>query len=343
MNANSEPLSNSPEARDLAALQAQMLRPALRAIQDGGFELGWAVFILLSGLGPYLNTLLIQSRWFSVWTSWIGFLPLLAGAFAAYAVPKMIKRFITWPRTGYVTTPNEPKLAHLVLLMIFGGALGFAINLTFILTSQIHRALNQSGAGGDIHSIVLNGVKLLVCVAVTIYLGPKVISKPKPVSAAYDAKLITEGLKQTASGRRQLRLVKGALLGLFIGLPLLVFGVVFGLMYWSKRATRHAEIHWSQLGMPCFLVATNVALYFMGSGVVLKPNRWKWCVVPAMLLVPVLVAPAIPQPVIPGSMTTIFNPVLPVMLCLGGVWLLSGAITLALFMRRNPVPSADAP
>lgn len=341
MKETSEPFHNSPAA-DLANLQTQMLRPGLRATQDGGFELGWAVFMLLSAVGPYLNALLTQARWFSVWTSWIGFLPLLLGAFAPYAVPKLVKRFVTWPRTGYVATSNEPKLTHLVLLMIFGGALGFAITLPFVLVSQIHRALNGGGLGSDLHSIVLNSVKLLICAAVALYLGRKVIRKRQPVQGAYDAKLITESLKQTASGRKHLRIVKGVLVGLHIGLPLLVFGLVFGLMYWNRPAMRYTEFHWSELGLPSFLVATNLALYFMGSGVVLKPNRWKWFLLPAMVLAPVLVAPAIPRPVMPGSMTTMFDTVLPVMLCLGLVWLLSGAATLGLFMRRNPVPSAEA-
>jgi len=217
-----------------------------------------------------------------------------------------------------------------------------AISLPVILVSQIYRVLHGGGPGSEVHLIVLNAVKLLVCAAVAIYLGPKVIRKPKPIRAAYDAKVITEGLAQTASGRRQLRLVKGTLVAMFIGMPLLVFGVVFGLMHWSKPALRHNELDWWQLGLPCFLVATNLVLYVMASGVVLKPNHWKWFLILAMVLVPVLLAPLVPEPVVPASLSTVFNPVLPVMLCLGGVWFLSGALTLVVFMSRNPVAGAEA-
>jgi hypothetical protein len=77
----------------------------------------------------------------------------------------------------------------------------------------------------------------------------------------------------------------------------------------------------------------------MGSGVVLKPNRWKWFVLPLMLVAPILVAPAIPHPPT-NTLTEIFALLPPVMLCVASVWLFSGTLTLMLFIRRNPVPSA---
>ena len=63
-------------------------------------------------------------------------------------------------------------------------------------------------------------------------------------AAAYDVTLINEGLKQTTGGRKRLRLVRSTLLLIFTGIPLLVCGLVFGLVYLSESVMRHAEIHW---------------------------------------------------------------------------------------------------
>jgi hypothetical protein len=136
----------------------------------------------------------------------------------------------------------------------------------------------------------------------------------------------------------------------------LVCAVVIGLMYWSKSVLPYSEIQspraglpdlmrhpvndWSQLGMAGFLVATNAVLYLMASGVALKPHRWKWLLVPVMLFAPILIAPAIPYPAIRIEMATTFESLPPVMLCVGAVWLLSGGISLILFVRHNPAPSA---
>src|SRR5512143_1605694 len=116
MNNNSENPPRIPEAQELATLQAQMLRPALEVNRDGSFELGWGIAMLCFGLVPYFNAVVTKATWFSSWTAWVCFLPLLCGAFAPYGVPKLIKRFITWPRTGYVANPNDLKLKQLVML-----------------------------------------------------------------------------------------------------------------------------------------------------------------------------------------------------------------------------------
>ncbi len=333
-----------------------MLRPAQTANRDGGFELGWGAALVLFGFGPYLHGLLPRSLWISTWTAWISYLPLLGAAFAPYAIPKLVQRLITWPRAGYVANPNDPKLGYLVTLMVFGGALGFALSLPFVLVSEIRQALSQTGPHSDLHRIILDSIKLVFCAALALYLGPKVIRKRTPLPAAYDAAMIAEGLKQTAPGRRHLRLVKVTILGMLIGLPLLVFGVVFALMYWGGSAFSHPESqasstglpglirqpesHWAQLLLPGFLVSVNVVLYLMGSGVLLKPHRWKWLIVPVLLIAPILIAPIMPFPAGEFESGTIFGPSSQVMLCLGAVWCLSGALTLMLFMRRNPVPSA---
>lgn len=357
MNANSESFSNSPEACHLASFQSKMLRQAQRATRDGGFELGWGVAILMFGLGSYLTPVLPKSLWMSAWTAWIGYVPLFCAAFAPFAIPKLVQRLISAPRAGYIANPNDPKLGDLVMIMIFGSALGFTISLPMVLVSEVRQVMSHSGPPSDIHSIVVHSIKLLVCAALTVYLGPKVIKKPKLSPVAYEASVITHELKQTASGRKHLRLVKFTLMAMFIGLLILLSAIVIGLMFWGGSVLPYSEIHpsqegvpgvirhpgndWSQLGMAGFLVATNALLYLMASGVALKPHRWKWLLVPVMLIAPILIAPSFPRP--KPQLTQTFDSLPPVMLCLGAVWFLSGAISLMLFMRHNPAPSAATP
>ena len=274
----------------------------------------------------------------------MGYLPLICAGFAPYAVPRMIKRFITWPRTGYVANPNDLKLVQLVMLMVFGGALGFSLALPFVLVSEIRGAISQANAHSDLLRIIQHGIELLVCATLTLYLGRKVIRKRQPLPAAYDAALINQGLGQTAAGKKHLRSVGFTLLLMFVGIPVLVCGVVFWLMYWSKSVVRHTEIYWPQLVVLSFLVATNAILYLMGNGFATKQHRWKWLVLPAMLIGPIVVAPAIPYPAVTPELMPALELFPPqVMLVLGLVWCLSGAATLILFVRHNPLPPVETP
>ena len=106
---------------------------------------------------------------------------------------------------------------------------------------------------------------------------------------------------------------------------------------------RHMETQWPQLGILSFLVATNAILYLMGNGVAIKQHRWKWLVLPIMLIGPIVIAPAIPFPAIKPELIPILEPFPPVMLSLGLVWFLSGAATLISFIRHNPTPPAEIP
>lgn len=327
-----------PEARELAALQAQMLRPAANVNRDGSFELGWGLALLCAGFGTYFSVALTHSRWFSGWTSWIGFLPLLMAAFAPYAVPKIIQRFITWPRTGYVANPNEITLGYLIRLMIFGGAVGGCLGLLFTIGYQALNPVNHGRPGADTTKFVWAGIKFLVCLGVVVYLGPKVIRKRRPLPAAYDAAIINSALRQTPAGRSQLRLVKVVIFAMFAGIPICVFGCVIGLALWNRSLLQRTELQGPQVVMASFLVATNALLYIMGGGLALKPNRWKWLLLPVMILAPILLAPVIPNPATGPSVPVIFQGMSPVMLCLGAVWFLSGLIALAIFVRANPLP-----
>ena len=342
MKDNVQCLANVPEVEELAKLQAQMQRPAKNVNMDGSFELGWGTALLCGGLVPYFNALLPKSVWTSWWTVWIGYLPLLCFGFAPYGVPKMIKRFVTWPRTGYVANPSDIKLSQLVMIMVFGGALGYCLVTPFILVSEIREAISRPGVHSDLRSIIWHGIKLAVCATLAVYLGRKTIRKRQPLPAAYDASLINLGLKHTAAGRMTLRTVRFTLLLMFIGIPILVGGVVFGLIYLNKSILRHTELDWPQIGMLSLLVAPNAILYLMANAVAIKQHRWKWLMLAIILIGPVVVAPAIPYPAVKLELLSGMESFPPVILSMGLVWFLSGAATLISFIRHNPLPPTEA-
>jgi len=335
--------SSIPELEDLRKLQGQMERAAQNVNVDGSFELGWGTAVLCFGLGAYFNAVLPKSVWTSWWTAWIGHLPLICAAFAPYGIPKIVKRFITWPRTGYVANPHEIKLSQLVMLMVFGSALGFSLSLPFVLISEIHAAISQQGAQGDLHNILRHSLDLLICAPVAVYLGRKVIRKRSPLPGAYETALINQGLSQTAAGRKRLRLVRSTLFVMMVAVQLLACGLVFGLVYLSKSVMRHTEADWSQLGIISFLVGTNAILYLQGNGVAIKQHQWKWLMLAALLIGPIVVAPLIPYPAVESELISIFEQLPPVMLSIGMVWFLSGVATLGLFVRHNPLPLAETP
>jgi len=318
-----------------------MLRPAQNVNKDGGFELGWGTMILLAGLVPYFNAALPKALWNSSWISWVAYLPLICMAFAPYAVPLMIRKFITWPRTGYVANPNDVKFPHLLMIMVFGLALGWGISR---LTAAVRDFMGLTGPHRLTGSLILNVLLLVVCTPLVVYWGRKVIRRRPPLlPTAYDAVLITQGLKQTATGRKQLRLIRLTMAVLFIGGPLLAGALVLWLMYLSNSAVRSTELRWPHLGMVSLMIATNLILYLMANAVALKRHRWKWLAVLIMLIGPIIVARTIPSPPAQPGMAPIldlFPP--PVMLSIGLVWFLSGGITLVLFMRHNPLPPAEA-
>ncbi len=337
MNASHSDALNSTGAQQLATLQAQMQRAAKVTNVEGSFELGWGSAYLLFASVPYFNAILPKQMFASAWTSWVAYVPLICAAFAPYAVPRLIKRFITWPRTGYVSNPYDPKLRQLVLLMIFAGALGFALSLPFVLAFE----LTGPAANRDTHRIILHVIKLIICIGVVVWLWPKVIRKRAPLPTAYDAGAINVALSQTASGQVILRGVRFSLALLFIGVPLLVCGVTLGIVYLSHWAVPRA-MSWREFSVLSFLTGTNAILYLMSNAVALKQHRWKWIAVVMMVLLPILIAPAIPYPHSDTDMPGILKQFPSVALSISLVWLLSGALTLALFIRHNPVPAPEA-
>jgi hypothetical protein len=326
-----------PEAQQLASIQAQLLRPSRAINLDGSFELGWGMSLLCFGSIPYLNTALHNVSYGS-WASWVVF---LFAAFAPYAIPKMIKRFVTWPRTGYAALPNEMKLIQLIKLMIFGAALGFAISLPLIIASEIRDASRLAPTERSLGKIILHLIEFLVCAAAAIYLGRTTIGKRAPLPSAFTGALMTQEPSYIANGRTILWTVRVVVAGIFIGIPLIVGGVVAGLAYMSSALGR-SPLRWPEWTFICLVVATNAVLYLMANGAVLKQHRWKWACFAMLVVGPILLAPVIPHPAPTPGLAPLFRGFPPIAVLLGAVWVFSGLVALGWFIRHNPARSLEA-
>ena len=330
---------------EIQNIHKTMMQPAAKqANLDGSFSLGWGSFLLCSGLVAYLNPILPKSVWASWWTAWIGYAPLLCAVFAVYGIPKLVKHFITWPRTGYVALPNEVKLRQLILLMIFGSALGFSLVMPFILFFEIQDAFRHTGPQSGLLTIIWHGVKLLLCLSLVIFLGPKVITRRRtspPV--AVDAEQIKQAFSKTPEGRRVLTGVRLSLTVFFIALPLLFLGLVVCIFYLSRGLIRISEFHWPQLGMMGLFLASNAMMYFMSNALGIKQQWWKWLVLALMIVGPIGVLATVPFPTSPPDMKPVLELFPPqLMLFLGLAWVLSGLISLMCFVRQHPLPAPDA-
>jgi hypothetical protein len=294
-------------------------------------------------LVPYFNAVLPSSIWASAWISWIGYLPLFCGAFAPWGIPKIVKRYITWPRTGYVANPNELRLIHLVTLMIFGLALGSTISLPFILISEICSAVYHADVAGYLHRIIVHGVKLVACAVLTVYLGRKILRKVQLSAAHSNTALTNERRGHAVPVGARPKLMKAMLLLMLVIVPALAGALVLALMYVSKSVTRDAAFRWPQMAALSVLVGTNAILYLMTNGISLVQQQWKWLVLALMLVSPIIGVSAVPYPApSPGSIA-ILEQFPPVMLAVSLVWFLSGLIGLASFILHNALPAAGPP
>ena len=332
-------------AKEYAELHKTMMQPsAKQANLDGSFSLGWGASLLFFGMVAYLNTILPKSVWASWWTAWIGYAPLLCAVFAVYAIPKLVKHYITWPRTGYVALPNEVKLRQLILLMIFGGALGFSLVMPFILFFEIQDAIRHTGPQSGLPTIIWQSVKLLLCLALVIFLGRKVITRRRPLpTAAYDTEQIKQAFSQTPEGRKILVGVRLSLTVLFVVLPLLALGLIIGIFCLSRGLMKSPEYHWPQLGLMCFVLSCNAMMYLMTNALGIRLQWWKWLVLALMIVGPVAVLAEVPFPAAPPEMQPVLESFPPqVMLFLGLAWIFSGLISLICFVRQYPLPTPEA-
>ena len=85
-----------------------------------------------------LNSCVFLALPYSVWAKWVAWLLLACAAFAPLLLPRAIKRFITWPRTGYVAYKHDRKFwTAIVASILVAGGLG--IFLPLLLKPDIGR------------------------------------------------------------------------------------------------------------------------------------------------------------------------------------------------------------
>jgi hypothetical protein len=121
-------------AKENEQIQKTMMRPMRYEAIDGAGEIACATMLLGFALSSYMYVLLPPA---SLWTHGIAWLLFFVGAFGPYCTHKAIKRFITWPRTGYVAYRRDSKSFRIG--MVAGGvvAVGISLGLVFLLRSEL--------------------------------------------------------------------------------------------------------------------------------------------------------------------------------------------------------------
>ena len=124
---------------DFRKLYYDTLRPARYVNIEGSAELGWGVAMVCFGLNSCIYLLFPHSPW----TKWATWLFLACAAFAPLLLPRIIKKFITWPRTGYVAYRHDKKFwTTIVSSTVIAGVLGLL--LPVLLKSEIREAVGQA-------------------------------------------------------------------------------------------------------------------------------------------------------------------------------------------------------
>jgi hypothetical protein len=93
--------------------------------------------------------------------------------------------------------------------------------------------------------------------------------------------------------------------------------------------------------MSTVIVASNGLLYLMINGASIRRYKWKWLLLPVLLIAPLFASAIIPEPAVNFDLTNVRS-LTPVMIAIGLVWFLSGTVTLGVFMRQNPLPEEPA-
>jgi hypothetical protein len=150
-------------AKENCQIQKDMLRPMRYEMIDGAGEIGWGAAILLFAMSSY-TTVILPKTW--MWTGWIGMLLCLSGGLAPYGVHKAIKKYITWPRTGYVALRHDTKSWRIGMITGVVVAAGVSIGLTFLLRPEMrqmasemnHRVAASHGVRSTTDIVLLAGV-----------------------------------------------------------------------------------------------------------------------------------------------------------------------------------------
>jgi hypothetical protein len=109
----------------------------------------------------------------ALWTHVIAWTLFCGGAFGPYCVHRAVKKYITWPRTGYVAYRRDTKSFRIGMVATVVVAVGITIGLSFLLASELrHTGAISPGAispgpAGHSRKIML---ALLVASSALLYL-----------------------------------------------------------------------------------------------------------------------------------------------------------------------------
>ncbi len=131
-------------AKESAELQKLTLQPRRYETINGAGEIGWGMAMLCFAISGYASVVLPASPW-RTWIDWL----FLAGACVAMPVCLWAsRRFITWPRVGYVAYRRDPSWwTSIIVAAVIAAVLG--VTLPLLMRSEIaHAAQAPPAAGG---------------------------------------------------------------------------------------------------------------------------------------------------------------------------------------------------
>jgi hypothetical protein len=134
-------------ARENARIQQIMMRPMTHEATNGSGEIGWGTAMLCFAFSSYASVVLPNSSW----RGGIGFLFLLAACLAMPVSQWAIKRYVTWPRTGYVAIQRSAAFWLTIVVSGVIAAVG-SVAMVHILKPEMKHYIAQSVQSQIYHS-----------------------------------------------------------------------------------------------------------------------------------------------------------------------------------------------
>lgn len=309
-----------------------MQRPARAINMDGSFELGWGVFCLSGALSIYVGSLRPRPAWVSP-VSWV---LMLTMCLAPLLIPKLVKKFITWPRSGYVAfDPKKTRLARTSGLVL-GAVIGAGLAMLWVAERQ-HSSIKGIVAA-------LAGVLVLwvvfACFRVkkecdTAFAGQQPVVPPSIAAKVTEPPVTVPNEKM----KRQIRIsLFATLLAIFVIAPCVFGGIIYCWLHFALN--HHARLNLTQQISTMMALICNPLLYLMINAVAVKDYKWKWIGFALLALGPLTIVTVLPEVWEELSKPNVAVPNT-LSFFISAVWLISGALTLALFMIRHPKTQAS--
>ena len=325
------------EAQKKDPTREYMQRPARAINIDGSIELAWGTFVLSAALTVYIGSI----RPLPTWSAPVDTALFIVMVLSPLLLPKLIKRFVTWPRTGYVALDQKSKGARMGrnLGFVLGLLGGVGLSLLAIAERQKGFLSPKGIVAGLLAALLL--VFAFWCRWLKKDLNEIKIQQPiLPAVAPENAGDRSQSAVVTERLRKRIGLsVFAVVLGIFVVVPC-VFGAV--VYWWLHLAVKNpAHLNLSQTIIALMVFVANPLLYLMLNAVLLKEQVWKWFGFAALALGPLTMVTLFPEIWNKAQNSDIALPH-GVLFLIASVWLTSGGATLLLYLRHNPRRSDEA-